>query len=74
MALKKVAYYWLMMTILSSGYYEFFIFSLNFFCVGNFNVSKHIQTQGSSAYKAAYKVLFGLGLMIMVRGLLLADL
>ncbi|KAL9407677.1 hypothetical protein AB3S75_046254 [Citrus x aurantiifolia] len=41
---------------------------------GNFNVSKHIQTQGSSAYKAAYKVLFGLGLMIMVRGLLLADL
>ncbi|KAH9766094.1 putative pentatricopeptide repeat-containing protein [Citrus sinensis] len=32
---------------------------------GNFNVSKHIQTQGSSAYKAAYKVLFGLGLMIM---------
>ncbi|XP_031264489.1 uncharacterized protein LOC116122823 [Pistacia vera] len=38
---------------------------------GDFNVAEHIQAEENSAYKTPYKILFGLGVMIIARGLLL---
>ena len=41
------------------------------YCLGDFNVEKHIEAEGSNAHKVSNRVLVGFALMVIGHGILL---
>lgn len=62
----RLRHLWSLFWLLSS----IVIWRLNLDIVGNFNVAEHIQAEASNAQKAINQIVFGLGLMVLWRGLL----